>query len=83
MKKLTQCTLNIGKNGVNDNFIELLKSAFKNHENVRICILKSGGRDREKKKEYSDKILEKLGNNYTSRIIGFTIFIKKWRKPVR
>ncbi|MDO8623627.1 MAG: YhbY family RNA-binding protein [archaeon] len=83
MKKLKQCTLNIGKNGVNDNFIELIRSAFKNHENVRVCILKSGGRDREKKKEYSDEIIEKLGNTYTSRIVGFTIFIKKWRKPVR
>lgn len=80
---IKRCTLNIGKNGVNDNFIELIRSAFKNHENVRVCILKSGGRDRGKKKEYSDKIIEKLGNNYTSRIVGFTIFIKKWRKPVR
>ena len=81
--KIKQCTAHIGKNGVNDNFIGLLKSAFKNHENVRICILKSGGRDREKKKEYSEKILEKLGNHYTAKIVGFTIFVKKWRKPVR
>ena len=44
---IKRCTVNIGKNGVNDNFIELLKSAFKTHENVRICVLKSGGRDRE------------------------------------
>lgn len=81
--KLKQCTINIGKNGINDNFIELLKSNFKNHENVRVCILKGGGRDREVKKKYSEEILAKLGNNYTARVVGFTIFVKKWRKPVR
>lgn len=83
MRKIKQCTMNIGKNGVNDNFIELLKSAFKTHENVRICILKNAGRDREQKKKMSEEILEKLGRNYTARIVGFTIFVKKWRKPVR
>jgi len=29
------------------------------------------------------EILEKLGKNYTAKTIGFTIFIKKWRKKVR
>ena len=24
-----------------------------------------------------------LGKNYTSKIIGYTIVVKKWRKPVR
>jgi len=81
--KLKQCTVNIGKNGINENFIKLLESAFKNHENVRICVLKSGGHEKAKVKEYSDGLLEKLGKNYTARIVGFTIFVKKWRKAVR
>jgi len=34
-------------------------------------------------REYSEEILEGLGKNYTVRIIGFTIFVKKWRKARR
>ena len=34
-------------------------------------------------KKEAEKIVSKLGNNYTYRIIGFTVFIKKWRKPMR
>ena len=37
----------------------------------------------EASKKTADEILSELGNNYTYRIIGFTIFIKKWRKPQR
>ncbi len=74
--KLKQCTVNIGKSGIRENLIKLLESAFKNHENVRICVLKSGGHEKEKVKQYSEKILAKLGKNYTSKIVGFTIFIR-------
>ncbi len=80
-KKLAN--IQIGKQKINDNFIETLKNHFKNHENVKVSVLKSGGHDKEKIKEYSNEILEKLGNHYTSRIIGFTIVLKKWRKARR
>jgi len=73
----------LGKQGVTDNFITTLKNHFKNHENVKISVLKSAGHNKEKLKEYSEEILKKLGKNYTSKIIGFTIVLKKWRKPVR
>ena len=75
--------IQLGKNGITPNFIETLKSHFQNHENVRISVLKSARPEKSKVKEYSDEILEKLGNKYTSRNIGFIIVIKKWRKPVR
>ena len=81
--KLTRCNIQLGKQGISDNFIESIKTRFKNHENVRVCVLKSAGHEREKMKEYSEEILKKLGEKYTSRIIGFTIFVKKWRKNVK
>jgi RNA-binding protein YhbY len=80
---LKQSEIQIGKNGVTENFINSLKNNFKTHTNIRISVLKSSGRDRDKIKEMSKQILEGLGKNYTSRIIGFTIVLKKWRKPVR
>ena len=75
--------IQLGKNGVTKNFIETLESHFKNHENVKISILKSAGHSKEKVKGYSEKILEKLGRNYTAKSIGFTIIVKKWRKARR
>jgi len=79
---MKQCNIQIGKQGISDNFIESVKTRFKTHENIKICILKSAGHDRDKIKKYSEEILEKLGKNYTARIIGFTIFVKKWRRAV-
>jgi len=73
----------LGKQGITDNFIETLKNHFKKNKNVKISVLKSARKDKKQVKEYSEKILEKLGNNYTVRVIGFTIVLKKWRKTVR
>lgn len=76
-------TIQIGKNGLTENFFETLNGYFKKHLSVKVVVLKSASRDKSKIKEYSEKIIERLGNNYTSRTIGFTIIFKKWRKPVR
>lgn len=75
--------MQLGKNGLTDNFIEKVKFNFEKHDNVRISVLKSAGHEKEKIKEYSEKLLEKLGNNYTTRLIGFKIILKKWRKARR
>ena len=75
--------IQLGKQGLTDNFMETLKDHFKKHDNVRISVLKSSGHEKEKVKKISDEILEKLGKNYTSRVIGFKIVLKKWRKEIR
>jgi RNA-binding protein YhbY len=80
---MTHAEIQLGKNGVTDNFIETLKHIFENHENVRLSVLKSAGHNKEKMKEYSENILDKLGKNYTAKIIGFKIIIQKWRKAKR
>lgn len=81
MPKIGQVQL--GKQGISDNFIESLKNHFKNYQNVKVSVLKSTEHDKSKVKEYSKQILEKLDKNYTARIVGFTIVLKKWRKAVR
>ncbi|MDD5699757.1 MAG: YhbY family RNA-binding protein [Candidatus Nanoarchaeia archaeon] len=80
---LRQLAMQLGKNGITENFIETLKNNFKSHNNVRISVLKSAGHERSKIKEMGEGIAGKLGENYTAKIIGFTIIIRKWRKPVR
>lgn len=80
---MSQSLVQLGKNKVTDNFIATLKSHFKKHDNVKVSVLKSAEHNREKIIEYKDEILRHLGRNYTAKIIGFSIFLKKWRKIVR
>ncbi|MFH1710925.1 MAG: YhbY family RNA-binding protein [Nanoarchaeota archaeon] len=78
-----QTEIQIGKKGLTLGFLDLLKSAFKTHELVRIKVLKSAGHEKKKVKEISEEILNQMGKNYTCRTIGFTLIIRKWRKARR
>lgn len=80
---MTLTQLQLGKKGITSNFIETLKSHFMKRQNVKISVLKSCCRNKEEIKQLSEKLLDALGKNYTSRIIGYTITIKKWRRIVR
>ena len=76
-------SVQLGKNGITPNFINTLKSQFTNCSNVKVSVLSSAREDKSSVKKYSEEILENLGKTYTSKIIGFTINLKKWRKPIR
>ncbi len=75
--------IQLGKNGVTEQFICNLKHHFDSTKNVKISVLRSCCRDREELKEINEKIIKELGNHYTSRIIGYTIVVKKWRRDMR
>lgn len=79
----TLTTIQLGKSGLTENFIMTLKNHFKKHDNVKVSVLKSCCRDKDELKKMSKDILNELGTNYTAKMIGYTIAIKKWRKPVR
>lgn len=76
-------TIQIGKNGVPSNLVEILQDHFKTHQNVKVVFLKTSFRDKKKIKTAVEEIINELGPNYTYMIIGFTAMIKKWRKPMR
>ena len=80
---MMQKHIQLGKQGVTDSFMENLKGYFKKFHIIRISVLKSAGHDKVKVKEYSEMILEKLGKNYKSRIVGFTIIVIKFKRIVR
>ncbi len=82
MKK-QQATVQIGKNGITEGTIALIRTAFVNRENIKIHVLKSGGHEREKIKQMAEELTNSLGKNYTYKMLGFCIFIKKWKKPKR
>ncbi|MFH1586009.1 MAG: YhbY family RNA-binding protein [archaeon] len=72
--------IQLGKNGVTNNFISTLKDHFNKSRTVKISVLRSATRDKKQLKQMTQDILEKLGSNFTTRIIGFTIVVKRWRK---
>ena len=77
---MTSAEMQLGKNGITENFIETLKKIFQNHDMVRLSVLKSARENREDMKKYSEEIIGKLGEKYTAKVIGFKIILKKWRK---
>ena len=78
-----QGQVQLGKKSITNNFIKTLKNHFNKCKNVKVPVLKSARKNKSEVKVLSNKILEKLGKNYTARVVGFTIFIKKWRKAMR
>jgi len=75
--------IQLGKQGITDNFIATLKTYFLKNQNVKVSVLKGAGHTKDQVKEYAKKILDELGDNYTARIVGFVISLKKWRRPRR
>ena len=77
-------THNLGKAGLTDGFIECLEKTFKKNELVKISVLRSATRNKKEIKAIAEHICEelekKLEKKFTAKIIGFTIFVKKWRK---
>lgn len=78
----SQQEIQLGKKGLTKEFLEDIKNRFENSKitNIKISVLKSARESREDIKKYADKVKSFLGPKFTTRIIGFSIFIKKWRK---
>lgn len=74
----------LGKSGVTEGFIDALEKTFKNHELVRITVLKSACRNRDEIKKIAEEICskleEKMNKKFTAKIVGFTVYVRKWRK---
>ena len=50
---------------------------------MKITILKSACRDKAEAKAMCDELVEKLGKNYTYRLIGYVCTLLRFRRPVR
>jgi len=70
----------LGKNGVTQNFIETLKMHFNKCRFVKVHLLKSAQEERSNKEEIAKEIVKKLGKEYSFKIIGFKIILKKQGK---
>jgi RNA-binding protein YhbY len=85
--KNTILILQMGKNGLSEGFLDSLSKTFKNHGLIKLSVLKTCTRDREKIKQIAedlrtglDKRTENENRKFITKIIGFTIIIKKIKK---
>ncbi len=78
----SQIEIQLGKNGLTENLLSEIKKRFEKPEikNIKISVLKSARENRDDVKKYADEIVSFLGKKFTYRIIGFSIFLKKWRQ---
>jgi len=83
VEKKTIANVQLGKGGYTETQLQAIKKAFITHKNVKITVLRSYIRDKKELKELSEKILGDLGLRYTARTLGYSIFIKEWRREVR
>ncbi len=75
--------LQIGKNGLTDAFVEQVRRLSQDKERMKITILKSACRDKAEAKVMCDDLVEKLGKNYTYRLIGYVCTLLRFRRDVR
>lgn len=76
-------TFQLGKSEIDDNFIETIKTSFKNQDTIKIKVLKSQSRNKEEIKNLAELISKKIETEkrrYKYRVIGFTIILSKFRK---
>ena len=76
--------MHIGKKGLTKEFLEDVKRRFLDSKvkNIKISVLKSAREDKSDVKKFAEEIVSFLGGKYTYRVLGFSIFIKKWRKDI-
>jgi len=78
----SQTQMQIGKNGLTESLLDEIKKRFEKPKvkNIKVSVLKSARESKDDVKKYAEEIISHLGDKFTYRIIGFSIFLNKWRK---
>jgi len=78
----SQTQMQIGKNKLTKEFLDEIKKRFADSKikNIKLSVLKSARESREDIKKFAEEIVNFLGKKFTYKILGFSIFFKKWRK---
>lgn len=78
----SESEIQLGKKGLTSEFLKDLEQRFEKYQNksIKIHVLKSARESKKDVRQYAEKIRAFLGEKFTYKIIGFSIFLKKWRK---
>ncbi len=81
----SQQEIQLGKKGLTPEFIKDIEKRLEKYRNatIKISVLKSARESKEDVKRYTEEIIKKLGKKYTAKTLGFSIFLRKWRKARR
>lgn len=74
---ILEAKFQIGKSGLTEGVVQSLNSVLKTHSRVRISVLKSFNRDKDKIKMLAEDICSKVKKKCTYKIIGFTIILMR------
>lgn len=74
---ISESKFQIGKNELTEGVINSLNQDLKTHNRVRIIVLKSTVRDKEKIKLIAEDIRQKVNYNCKYKILGFTIILRR------
>lgn len=79
---MPQSEIQLGKKGVTQEFLGQINHRFdvSKFTNLKIHVLRSARESKDDVKKYAEEIKNHLGDKYTYKVIGFSIFIKRWRK---
>ena len=74
--------IQLGKKGITEEFIQDIIKRLDKYRNatLKISVLKSIRENKDDVKKYSEEIVKRLGDKYTVKTLGFSIFLRKWRK---
>ena len=73
----TESKFQIGKNNITEGVINSIDQDLKNHNQIRISILKAATRDKAMLKQMAEEIIKNVNYKCKYRIIGFTIILKR------
>jgi RNA-binding protein YhbY len=73
----------LGKKGLTPEFINQTKNAFENEKVIKISILKSACRNKKDAEKIGEDLTAALGKNFSFRLIGYVLTVRKSRKDVK
>ena len=79
---MKQIDMQLGKKGLTEDFVRDIEKRVgkQSNVNIKISVLASARESKADVKKYAEELIEKLGEKFTYRVLGFSIFLKKWRK---
>jgi RNA-binding protein YhbY len=72
--------MQLGKNGLTHEYLEDVRKRFENYTDMKITVLPSIRKSKADVEKFAEEIKKYLGEKFTYRVLGFSIFLKKWRK---
>jgi RNA-binding protein len=69
--------IQLGKQGITENFIKTLQTYFVKNKVVKISVLQSSSVDKKEIKKIAEQISEKLSGTFDIKLIGHKIILRR------